>query len=148
MQLHQLKRNHPDKKPSRVGRGGKRGKTSGRGTKGQKARSGHKIRPEIRDRIKKMPKLRGHGKNRARTVVATRVSATTVNLRSIGRVFANGAQVTPELLASKDLVTKLSGRLPAVKIVGNAIDKKIYIAGCSVSAGARAAIEKAGGAIV
>lgn len=148
MQLHQIKRNHPDKKASRVGRGGKRGKTSGRGTKGQKARSGHKIRPEIRDRIKKMPKLRGHGKNRARTVVATRVSATTVNLRAIAAAFADGAQVTPALLAEKGLVTKLSGRFPVVKIVGNTIDKKIYVAGCSVSAGARAVIEKAGGAIV
>jgi large subunit ribosomal protein L15 len=42
-----------------VGRGGKRGKTSGRGGKGQTARAGHKIRPEIRDLIKKLPKRRG-----------------------------------------------------------------------------------------
>ena len=36
----------------RVGRGGKRGKTSGRGTKGQNARAGHRKRPEMRDIIK------------------------------------------------------------------------------------------------
>jgi large subunit ribosomal protein L15 len=46
-----------------VARGGKRGKTAGRGTKGQKARAGHKIRPEIRDVIKRIPKMRGRGKN-------------------------------------------------------------------------------------
>jgi large subunit ribosomal protein L15 len=68
MQAHTLKRNTPNKKTPRVGRGGVRGKTSGRGTKGQKARSGRKMRPEMRDLIKKIPKLRGHGKNRARTI--------------------------------------------------------------------------------
>ena len=51
----ELKRKTQNKKPKLVGRGSKRGKTSGRGTKGQKSRAGHKIRPEIRDRIKKLP---------------------------------------------------------------------------------------------
>ncbi|HEY4495498.1 MAG TPA: uL15 family ribosomal protein, partial [Candidatus Paceibacterota bacterium] len=60
MQLHQLQRNKKARKGIRVGRGGKRGKTSGRGTKGQKARAGHRIRPEIRDAIKKLPKRRGY----------------------------------------------------------------------------------------
>ena len=46
-----------------VGRGGKRGKTSGRGTKGQNARAGRKKRPEMRDFIKRIPKLRGRGKS-------------------------------------------------------------------------------------
>ena len=44
-----------------VGRGGKRGKTSGRGGKGQTARAGNKRRPELRDFIKRIPKLRGRG---------------------------------------------------------------------------------------
>ena len=52
----------------RVGRGGKRGKTSGRGHKGQRQHGGHGVRPELRDMIKKLPKLRGHGINRSRTV--------------------------------------------------------------------------------
>ena len=60
MQTHQLKRNISNKKKRVVGRGGKRGKTSGRGTKGQKARAGHRIRPALRDIIKKIPKLRGY----------------------------------------------------------------------------------------
>lgn len=50
-------------KSVQVGRGGKRGKTSGKGTKGQNARAGRKKRPEIRDFIKRFPKLRGRGKN-------------------------------------------------------------------------------------
>ncbi len=47
------------KKKKRVGRGGKRGTTAGRGTKGQKSRSGHVIRPAERDVILKLPKRRG-----------------------------------------------------------------------------------------
>ena len=53
MQLHELKRKTENKTPKRVGRGGIRGKTSGRGTKGQKARAGHSIRPDIREKTKK-----------------------------------------------------------------------------------------------
>ena len=64
MQIHNVKRTTKLKTQTQVGRGGKRGKTSGRGTKGQKARSGHKIRPAFRDIIKKIPKLRGRGKNK------------------------------------------------------------------------------------
>jgi len=63
MQFHTLRRNTPNKKSKTVGRGGKRGKTSGRGTKGQNARAGRKKRPELRDFIKRVPKLRGRGKS-------------------------------------------------------------------------------------
>jgi large subunit ribosomal protein L15 len=57
MQLHSL--NKELKAPQRVGRGGKRGTTSGRGTKGQKSRSGRKLRPAERDLIIRIPKKRG-----------------------------------------------------------------------------------------
>lgn len=63
MQFHDLKSKTGKKKSRQVGRGGKRGKTSGRGTKGQNARAGHKKRPEMRDVIKRIPKLRGRGKS-------------------------------------------------------------------------------------
>lgn len=63
MQFHTLKRKTANKKSKTVGRGGKRGKTSGRGTKGQNARAGRKKRPELRDFIKRVPKLRGRGVN-------------------------------------------------------------------------------------
>src|SRR6185369_6784341 len=60
MQIHNLKRVHKNKGDRIVGRGGKRGKTSGRGGKGQTARSGNKRRPELRDIIKRLPKNRGY----------------------------------------------------------------------------------------
>ncbi len=43
MQIHQLKLKSKKKNKKRIGRGGKRGTYCGRGTKGQKARSGHKL---------------------------------------------------------------------------------------------------------
>lgn len=61
MQFHTLKRKTKNKKARQVGRGGTRGKTSGRGTKGQNARAGRKKRPESRDMIAHIPKLRGRG---------------------------------------------------------------------------------------
>ncbi len=60
MQIHDLKRIHKNKKDRIVGRGGKHAKTSGRGGKGQTARSGNKRRPELRDIIKRLPKNRGY----------------------------------------------------------------------------------------
>jgi ribosomal protein L15 len=66
MQTHNLKRLHKNKKDRLVGRGGKHAKTSGRGGKGQTARAGNKRRPELRDIIKKLPKLRGYQFNSIR----------------------------------------------------------------------------------
>lgn len=60
MQIHNLKRIHKNKFDRIVGRGGRHGKTSGRGGKGQTARSGNKRRPELRDIIKRLPKNRGY----------------------------------------------------------------------------------------
>ncbi|MBI3305797.1 hypothetical protein HYZ82_01530 [Candidatus Nomurabacteria bacterium] len=60
MQIHDLKRVYKNKHDRIVGRGGKRGKTSGRGGKGQTARAGNKRRPELRDIIKRLPKKRGY----------------------------------------------------------------------------------------
>ena len=68
MQFHTLKRKTKNKKARQVGRGGTRGKTSGRGTKGQNARAGRKKRPELRDFIKRFPKLRGRGKNSLKSI--------------------------------------------------------------------------------
>jgi len=63
MQFHTLKAKTKRKYYRQVGRGGTRGKTSGRGTKGQNARAGHKKSPEMRDIIKRIPKLRGRGRS-------------------------------------------------------------------------------------
>jgi large subunit ribosomal protein L15 len=68
MQLHTLKPKTSRKKAKQVGRGGTRGKTAGRGTKGQNARAGRKKRPELRDFIKRIPKLRGRGVNSLKSI--------------------------------------------------------------------------------
>src|SRR5271170_4785603 len=57
MKLHALK--SIKKRSQRIGRSGKRGSYSGRGVKGQRSRSGHRIRPAERDLIIRLPKLRG-----------------------------------------------------------------------------------------
>ena len=96
MQLNTIKSHSKRVTSMRVGRGGKRGKTSGRGGKGQTARAGHKIRPEIRDMIKKLPKRRGHGKNRSRTVRIDRVSHAPVNLAALEAAFTASKTSPPE----------------------------------------------------
>jgi len=60
MQLHELQPNHKQRKAKRVGRGGKRGTYSGRGMKGQKSRAGYRMQPQVRELVKKYPKLRGY----------------------------------------------------------------------------------------
>jgi len=148
MQIHQLKRNTPNKKTKKVGRGGKRGKTSGKGHKGQKARAGRKLRPEMRDIIKKIPKKRGYGKNRARTVNSSVVKPLPINLSILGRVFSDGDMVTATTLIEKKVINKVKGRVPRVKILGNGgIIKKVSVSGCAISENARKKIEKAGGSI-
>lgn len=146
MQAHTLTRRHKNTTSARVGRGGKRGKTSGRGTKGQKARSGRKMRPEMRDLIKKIPKLRGHGKNRARTVRADRVVYAPINIAVLEGLFAAGDTVTPAVLVKKGVVSLVRGRSPRVKILGTGeLTKKLSLSGFAYSKSAKAAIEKAGG---
>ncbi len=135
------------RRSQRVGRGGKRGKTSGRGTKGQKARAGHRIRPEMRDYIKKLPKRRGHGKNRARTVWELRPRPQTVSLTAIAALFEAGDTVTPRALIERGVVRQKGGGIPQVKLLAGKIDKKISVAQCLVSDAARTAIEKVGGSV-
>ena len=148
MQIHSLSPRHAAHKPAPVGRGGKRGKTSGRGGKGQTARAGHKIRPEARDLIKKIPKRRGYGKNRAQTVRADRVVYAPINLASLEQAFAVGETVTPAVLLAKKLVRAHKGRAPKVKILGmGALTKALVITRCALSESAQAAILKAGGTI-
>ena len=148
MQLHELKPTTPKKEAKRIGRGGKRGKTSGKGHKGQTARAGNSTRPEMRELIKKLPKLRGHGKNRALTVNAERVRAIAVNLTKLEAVFETGAVVSPKSLVIAGIISTVRRKAPVVKILGTGeITKKLTIEGCQVSASAKEKIEKAGGSI-
>lgn len=141
MQTNELKRKTPNKKKKLVGRGGTRGKTSGRGTKGQNARAGHKKRPEIRDMIKKLPKLRGYRFN------STEQKPLAVNVSALN-IFENGSTVTRTDLLKANLVRRVGGKLPFIKILGTGeISKKLNIEGCVVSASAKMKIEAAGGTI-
>jgi len=147
MQIHQLKRKTPNSKARKVGRGGKRGKTSGKGHKGQKARAGRKLRPELRDIIKKLPKLRGHGKNRGRTVNSGKVIPEAVNVATL-EVALSGSEVTPQILLEQKIISRGKNKNPSVKILGNGdLSKKINVSGCKISASAKEKIEKAGGKI-
>lgn len=141
MQLHNLKRKTKNKKKRVVGRGGARGKTSGRGTKGQNARAGHKKRPEIRDMIKKLPKLRGYRFN------STEQKPTAVNVGALN-IFDEGATLSPKDFLVAGLIRRKGGKLPLVKILGTGeLSKKFTVEGCVVSKVAREKIEKAGGVI-
>lgn len=146
MQIHEIRRDHAHKKPKLVARGGKRGKTAGKGGKGQTARAGHRVRPAMRDIIKKLPKLRGHGKNRSESVFY-RGPEAVVNLNALN-VFAKGDAVNPKTLIAKGLIKEILGKTPVVKILGTGdISVAITVTGCTSSATAQAKIEKAGGTI-
>ncbi len=149
MQLHQLQPKTVRKTIKRIGRGGKRGKTSGKGGKGQTARAGSRPRPEMRDIIKRIPKLRGFGKNRARTVNNERVLPLVVNLSVLEASFDAGDTVSPQTLIAKGVISLKKGKTPQVKILGTGeMTKKLTLSGCVFSASAKAKIEKAGGSVL
>ena len=146
MQIHEIRREHAHKKSKLVGRGGTRGKTSGHGGKGQTARAGHRVRPAMRDIIKKLPKLRGHGKNRAKSVFY-RGPEAVVNVGALN-VFAKGDVITPTSLVAKGLIGEAFGKNPKVKILGNGeIAIALSFSRCTVSETAKTKIEAAGGTI-
>jgi large subunit ribosomal protein L15 len=142
MQIHNVVRTTPNRKKMLIGRGGKRGKTAGRGTKGQKARAGRKIRPEMRDMIKKLPKLRGYA------FASIQEKPFAVNVRSLEDKFNAGDSVSILTLADKGIIPAPKGKNIVVKILGTGeLTKKLTITGCAVSASAKTKIEKAGGVV-
>jgi|AntRauTorckE6833_2_1112554.scaffolds.fasta_scaffold21659_2 large subunit ribosomal protein L15 len=145
MQIHDLKPRTKRATSNRIGRGGKRGKTSGKGHKGQKARAGGTPRPESRDLIKKIPKLRGRGVNTNKSINR---DYDVVNLKQIEVNFKTGDNINPAELLKKGLIRKRAGKLPVVKILGlGDLSVKINVTGCLVSESAKAKIEAKGGKI-
>ncbi len=145
MQFHNLKRNKSNRKAKQVGRGGTRGKTSGRGTKGQNARSGRKKRPEMRDFIKKLPKLRGRGKNSFKSI---QEKSFAINIKSLETAFNKGDVVNNSSLLEKGLLKKINGRILKAKILGaGPLTKALTIEKLPVSKTAKEAIELAGGSV-
>src|SRR6185503_4529747 len=107
------------------------------------ARAGRKKRPELRDFIKRFPKLRGRGVNSNKSI---QDNAIVVNLSAIDAAFAAGEAVTVETLLAKRVIDANRGKKPIVKVLGAGdISKKIIVSGLVVSATAKAKIEKAGG---
>lgn len=137
MQLHQLKPTTKHKRDKRVGRGGKRGTTSGRGTKGQKARAGHKIRPALRDVIKKLPKMRGY------RFKSFKAPGAVLNFDILDKHFPDGGRITRQALLAKGLVRKIKGRMPKIKILGRGGPprSKFDFSGVALS---KSAIQKSG----
>lgn len=142
MQLHDLQRATPNKKTKRVGRGGGRGKTSGRGTKGQKARAGHRIMPAIREQLKKLPKRRGY------SFKSIQDKPFVINLSQLEKVFKAGDVINPKTLVERGVLRMGKTTVHAVKILGDGeVTKKLTIADCAVSKSAKEKIEKAGGSV-
>lgn len=133
MQLHQIKPIHKPKKGKIIGRGGKRGTYCGRGVKGQKARAGRKMKPIIREILKKYPKLRGY-KFKAKKEISV------LNLDILEKKFKEGEEVSPQTLVEKGLIKKKKGKLPKVKILAKGeLKKKLIFKNCLFS---KKAIEK------
>lgn len=140
MKLHEMKSLVPRTARKRVGRGpgSGLGKTSGRGQKGQNARSGGGVRPGFEGGqttlARRLPKRGFTNFNR--------VEYAIVNVKDLNR-FEDGTDVTPALLKEVGLVRK---ELNGVKILGEGeLTKKLNVTAAKFSKSAKEAIEKAGG---
>ena len=141
MKLNQLVKSPETKVTKRVGRGpgSGMGKTSTRGQKGQKSRSGVSIKPWFEGGqtplYRRVPK-RGFNNARFRTEYAI------VNLSDLNR-FENGTEVTPELLVESGIIKK---PLCGIKVLANGkLEKKLKVKAHRFSSVAVTKIEEAGG---
>jgi large subunit ribosomal protein L15 len=133
------------KKRKRVGRGGSRGGTSGKGHKGQKARSGGYVRPGFEGG--QMPLYRRLPK-RGFNNTEFQIGVETVNIGLLEQMFNDGAQVTKEVLIEKKFIKPRKSSPFMLKILGNGtLTKKLTVITDKISAGAKQAIEQAGGQV-
>ncbi len=142
MKLNELQAAPEAKARKRVGRGpgSGMGKTSTRGQKGQKSRSGVTIPAWFQGGqtplYRRVPK-RGFKNTRFR------VEYATINLSDLNKFFKDGDTVTPELLKEKGIIKK---QLCGVKVLGNGeLEKKLTIKANRFSSSAVTKIESAGG---
>jgi large subunit ribosomal protein L15 len=150
LSLSNLKPAQPRRARKRVGRGlgSGKGRYSGRGIKGQKARSGsHKMRAGFEGGqmpiYMRLGKQRGPYSKDAMPIGPHRTSTIPVNLRDLDRVFDDGSEVTLEALVERGLIKNTR---TDVKILGQGdLTKKLTVTAHSFSASARAKIEQAGG---
>ncbi len=145
MKLHDLR---PDKgatkKRKRVGRGisAGQGKTAGRGTKGQGARSGGGKGAYFEGGqlplVRRLPFKRGFTN-------IFRIEYQEVNVDDLARVFADGETVTPEAMAAKGLIKKADG--PVVVLGRGELGMKLAVKAHRFTKSAQEKIEAAGGSI-
>ena len=142
MKLNELQSAPEAKARKRVGRGpgSGLGKTSGRGQKGQKSRSGASIPAWFQGGqsplYRRLPK---RGFNNARY----REEFATINLSELNKYFNDGDVVSPELLKERGIIKK---QLCGVKVLGNGeLEKKLTIKANRFSTAAVTKIESAGG---
>ena len=141
MKLNELESLKKDRKRVGRGPGSGNGKTSGKGQKGQNARSGGGVRPGFEGGqlpLYRRLSKRGFNNYNFRTVYAT------VNVSDL-EVFEEGTVVTKELLIEKGLVKK---ELDGIKVLGNGeLTKKLTVKANKFSSSAKAKIENVGGTI-
>jgi len=152
LNLHSLKPAQRRKARKRVGRGlgSGKGRYSGRGLKGQKARSGsHKMPAGFEGG--QMPidmrlgKLRGNTSADAMPIGPFRTYSQPVNLRDLEERFEAGAEVTPETLKERRLIRKVS---VDVKVLGvGELTKALSVSAHGFSKTAKEKIEAAGGSV-
>jgi large subunit ribosomal protein L15 len=151
LNLSNLKPVSPRKDRKRVGRGpgSGKGRYSGRGIKGQKARSGsHKMRAGFEGGqmpiYMRLGKQRGPYSKDAMPIGPHRTFMAAVNVRDLDR-FDAGTEVTPELLAEVGLIRNVRTE---VKVLGyGELSKKLSVTAHGFSASAREKIEGAGGSV-
>lgn len=139
MQIHELKLSKKRKRGKRVGRGGKRGIYSGRGNKGQKARTNKRLKlKRIGSSLSRhLPKIGGFKSLYPR--------AQSARLSVIEGKFAEGERITLKALQSKGIIR--NANKPVKILSGGKFSKKFTIEGISISKRAKEQIEKAGGAV-
>ncbi|MCL5875514.1 MAG: 50S ribosomal protein L15 [Candidatus Dependentiae bacterium] len=141
MQLNNL--SSSGKKRKTIGRGGSRGGTSGKGHKGQKARSGGMPRIAFEGGqtplFRRLPK-RGFNNFEFRKVYEL------VNLQQLNDAFNDGEEVTKLALHEKGLVKFKKAQSTLIKVLGNgSLDKKLIVHADAFSKTAEKAIQERGG---
>lgn len=147
MELNNIEKSRGVRKSAkRKGRGigsGKGGHTTGRGNKGQKARTGYNLPVGFEGGqvplYKKLPRLGGFkSSKRTNTVILS---------LSILNIFEDGSKVTPAILKEKGILRKLDKRT-IVKFLGDGeINKKLELDGFIYSESAKEKLEKSGAKI-
>lgn len=144
MNLHNIEKiTTKSKKRVGLGHGSGRGKTAGRGQKGQKARNTVPLRFEggALPLTKRLPFLRGKGRNKSLQQKPVVINVDALN------VFAKGATINEESLIKKGLTTKELIDKKGVKILGRGEITVSLEVDLPVSEGAKAKIIGAGGTV-